>query len=745
MKLKNDFLFTIVAGILTIFFFYPILGTYLFSPNSHMYAFGGDALTIYYNVQYHVCHGSGDILRGMNYPYGELIFLTDAQGALAMILQWINNFIDICDYVIGIINFLNAFSVLIASGIIYTILRTQGVSVFISLLFSPLITLLSPQIFRLAGHFGLAYLFLIPLVYLYIIWSEEKIKVTKFDMIIFSACLFFTFNNPYMGFIGCSLLMISGLFRWAINRSEWGRLKSFVLGLMPLMIAYTYFKINDPVNDRIKIQWGYFSYPSTPKGLLAPKGTLMDDIIKKIGKGYDIDQESYNYIGLVSIIILISTAIFYLYKNFNSYYIKISKTFIPINISSVLLFLYGTGLFFLPFDQDYVEDSLGFLLMFKAVARLGWPLYFTITTMVVMVINEFYVKTHKVISLPIIILLALIWNWDINTYVKLFYKDKIHGNTFSKNDDKYILEIFKENKINPNDFQCILSLPKLMMWTDNFKSELNWSAQFYSQKISKITGLPILNAMLSRMSIGQTAEKIELLANPLIYKSIAEKLPNQKDILIVLGVDYPPLSSGEKFLLEISDTLYSEKNGFSLHRLKVKDINNNKYLNAAKLLGCPAENNTNGCIYLGFNDSKADFSYFGNGAMKYEKGQHTILETKLENPEADHHIFSVWTRFDHSKYGIGWINCQVKDSIGNIIYNETPDTRRSNDVHDSWIRTEQRIPTPKNCTIRVTFDTNRKLYIDELLIRPENKDVTLCDGDKVLLINGFRVERKYPY
>lgn len=123
--------------------------------------------------------------------------------------------------------------------------------------------------------------------------------------------------------------------------------------------------------------------------------------------------------------------------------------------------------------------------MFKAVARLGWPLYFTITIMVVMVINEFYIKSHKAISLPIIILLALIWNWDFNTYVKIDFKDKINGNTFSQNDDKYILEIFKENKINPNDFQCILSLPKLMTWTDNFISELNWSAQFYSQKYQK--------------------------------------------------------------------------------------------------------------------------------------------------------------------------------------------------------------------------------------------------------------------
>lgn len=91
-----------------------------------MYTFGGDALTICYDIKYHVCHGSGTMFKGMNYPHGELIFLTDAQGALTMILQWINNLVNICDYVVGIINFLNAFSVLIASAMMYYIFRILG-------------------------------------------------------------------------------------------------------------------------------------------------------------------------------------------------------------------------------------------------------------------------------------------------------------------------------------------------------------------------------------------------------------------------------------------------------------------------------------------------------------------------------------------------------------------------------------------------------------------------------------------
>lgn len=740
MEFRNNFLYTTITVVLTFFLFYPILSVYIFSPNSHMYAFGGDALAIYYDIQYHVCHGSGTHFNGMNYPDGELIFLTDAQGALAMILQWVNKFVPICDYVIGIINFLNAISVLVASGIIYTILRSQGISNILSIIFSPLIIILSPQIFRLGGHFGLAYVFLIPMVYLYIIKSTEKLKVNSVDVLVFLILLFFTFNNPYLGFTGCALLMLSGALRWLYERSDLGKLKSFFVGIVPLMITFIYFKLSDPIDDRIKIQWGYFSFPSTPKGLIGAKGTLMSDILKSTGTEYNIDVESNNYIGMVSIIIIVLTLLFFIYKNFHSYQFSISKRFASICISSLILYLYSSGLFFLPFSHDFIEDKLGFLLMFKAIARIGWPIYFTIAILVVNVMDEFYSKTHKTISLPIIIILALIWNWDINTYVKPYFKDKINANFLGKEQEQKMVEIFQKQNINTNDFQCILSLPKIMTWTDNFISEVNWSAQYNSQNISRITKLPMLNAMLSRMSISQTAERIELLANPLVKKSIIDILPNKRDILIVLGTGYPELTSGEKFLLQISDTLYYKENEFSLHRLKVDDINNNEYIKAAQMLRCPIENDTHAGIYMGFNESKTEFSYFGKGAKKYEKGQHTILETKIENPESDHHIFSMWTRFDHLKYGIGWINCQVKDSTGNVIYNETPDTRRSNDVHDSWIRTEQRIPTPKNCTIKVIFDTNRILFVDELLIRPEHKDVIHCDDDKIM-VNGYRLEK----
>ena len=101
----------------------------------------------------------------------------------------------------------------------------------------------------------------------------------------------------------------------------------------------------------------------------------------------------------------------------------------------------------------------------------------------------------------------------------------------------------------------------------------------------------------------------------------------------------------------------------------------------------------------------------------------------------------VWTHVDSEKYGIGWVKCKIKDQNGSIVSEYYPDTRKSNDVHDQWIRTEIRIPVKKDYTIEISMETNRTIYIDELLLRPEKMIHVIDVGKKDLLINGYKVRR----
>lgn len=739
---SHDWKWLFLNLVLCFLMVFSINGVYFISPNAHMHAIGGDALTIYYDVAYHVCYGDGDILTGMNYPDGELIFLTDAQGALAILLQWINSYlVNISSYSVGIVNWLSAISILLGAVFVHLVLREFKVNAVNATIFSPLITIMSPQIFRVSGHFGLAYLFIIPFFFLWVLRRSKKPEFHNIDILVFLLLLGLTFNNPYTGFISCSILIFSGAFIWVKNRFNSKSLYISGMGLLGLLLPFIYFKIFDPVDDRIKIQWGFFDYKASILGYLSPNGTLTSDIVKLLRfQIKEIQFEAMMYIGIVSLLLLIAMFILFFIKSSKISY-RVPTEFQPLLFATIMLFLYASGAFFLPFDQDMMEDKFSVLLMFKAVGRLGWPLYFSLTILSVLFLDHIIKKLPLWAAIVSTVLPFLIWNWEVNTYIKPKFKDHIYDNCFDRKHSDQVISLLKEKNIEPDSFQAILSLPKMMSWNDNFICDVNWSAQFHSMKISLATGLPIVNAMLSRMSVGQVSERIELLANPIIYKSLPEKFPNQKDLLIVLGFDHQPLTVGENFLLEISDTLFHEPNGYTLLRLPISKINNNKYYKTTKLLIGDTLHQNVPYFYNGFESDSATDVYYGNGAKLYNKGDRQIFFDTIKSPISDKYTFSVWTKIDHQKYGLGWFKCEVKRQNGDVIYKEVPDTRRSNDVQDDWIRTELTFPVETNCTVEISYFTTRDMIIDELLIRPETSTIIMQDYErKEMLYNGFKIK-----
>ena len=708
-----------------------------------MYAFGGDALAIYYDLSYHVCHGKGHWFTGMNYPHGELIYLTDAQGALAMILQWINqNVIDICDYTIGIIHSFNVLSVLAAVLTTYFLLRRIGCIHVVSSFFSPLVILLSPQIFRLAGHFGLAYPVVIPLAILWFLRKTDLQRWEKRDILFSLTMLFFSFNNPYVSAAASSLLLIAFILDIIYHKRLKTNLLFLLISVSIVLIPYIYFKINDPVLDRIKLQWGYFSFNTEFQGIVAPVNSFLHKLIYAFnGHLRVINDESNLNIGIIA---LFSLIIFLVSKLFHNRFLKnlvILRSFQLIIWSTFLLFIYTSGLLFSIFKQDFIEENLGFLLMFKALARLSWSLYFSLTILSVVIINHIIKDKSTSFKALVLSWTIFIWVAEIYSYFGPRFSDTAHANFLSSNKKT---ELLNELKSVPfTDFQAILCIPKLVAWSDNLLSEHHFITQFMSQRISHATGLPLVSAMLSRISTGQALESIELLANPLVNKSLPSKLPNKKDILLVVRTDFEGLSSGEKSLISVADTLLIKEN-YMLMRLPLIKIDQseserNRLLDIYKL---QLKEDIQSIYYNGFNDgTKEAYSYFGDSSKKLDKGSHLLLKQTISNPVDSHYIFSVWTRVDSEKYGIGWLKCIVRDKSGKTISEHYPDSRKSNDVHDQWIRTEVRIPIKNDYDLEVSFETNRTVYIDEFIVRPENLIHLTGEAGRDLLINGYRVRR----
>ena len=741
-KMTNKDLFWLFVSVLFGFVIsYLLMRPYIVNPNGSMYAIGGDAWTIYYNFSYHICHGIGSHLEAMAYPTGEYIYLTDAEGAFATLFQWISHhIIDLCPYSVGLIHGLNISFLVLAFMVMYFLLRALGVSNILSAFFGPLVILLSPQMLRFGGHFGLAYPFLIPLTMLWIIRKTKVGVFEKRDVLFGLTLLFFTFNNPYLGFSAAAIGIASSLFWFISNRKNYKTaLLLFAIPALAIAIVFLNFKFNDPYSDRINLQWGFFYFNSELKGYLYPQGSLLGNLIKGLfEKPPSVEFEAMQNIGLASVLLWL---FWFIYKVKN-----LKKPTLPLIFkiflgASILIFLYSSAIIFSPFPRDWVENVLGFLLMFKASARLSWSLYFVLSIGGVLILNYWYnAIQNKIGKFFLVGIFFSLWIIELKSYIFPRFDHPAYENQFSISKNSEIQSILDQYHIDKSQYQAILALPKMMLTSDKFMSQLHWNTQYFSMRYSLVSGIPMISEILSRTPVSVSIRGIGLLSNPLIKKPFVNELDPKRNILIVLGKDHS-LGDGEKYLLQQSDTIYDEKN-YMLLSLKPQDINDTLSINYAKSQYLNHPIDSRNYIYNGFDNEGSDIVRYGNGARIFDKGKHIVLDTILPFSDTLELEFSCWTHIDNKKYSIGDWTLIVLDEQNKEKASYFISTRDSADIQGNWIRSNHRFHFKKGDRIRAIFNGKQSFIIDDLLLRPVDNEVIISDdSNDSFLYNGYLIEK----
>jgi hypothetical protein len=729
-----------------------IFKSYLFHPNQHLYAFGGDPLVIYYDLIYHARFDHGAMLGGMNYPYGEFIFLTDAQGAIGSILQWVNrHFFDTGNYIPGIVHSLNIFFLPVCSLMVFYILVNYNVRKWLALVFAVLITFLSPAMLRFGNHFGLAYPFVIPLTMLWFLRKYNIGKIEVRDFLVLGILIFFTLNNPYIGFGASAFLIGSGLLLFLhCLKHHMPLLKGGIvcgIGLLAALIPFLIMHFNDPMEDRLQQQWGFSHYNATPQGLLFPPLSILENILTHLKVTIRAGEfESYMNIGLVSFLSILGIITLLIKAKFRMSKLTGWKIFSIENLvllgGASMMFLLAANRSIIPISKEWMENHLGPLLMFKASARLGWSFYFAITISVVLFLDQVLKKLKSPVIVVAIALVCMItWASEIKSYVASRYTDCYHAAFLGKQSEDEILNIVRDHHINIPDYQAMLVLPKMMAWNDDFISDIQWASQFFSMRLSAATGLPMISAMLSRMSISQCAESIQLMSNPVVHRDLIPKLPNQKDLLLLVGGENLPLTVGEQYLIDISKPLYRSKD-FSLYKLTLDSLQHNSNIREAQNLYRQHPLMPKDVIHLSFDNLNTSVSFYGPGSRYIDKGQTIIVDQVLTAEKDTQYVFSAWSKVDYHQAGVAEWHLIIQDSLGQVITEKITETRKSNDIQDLWIRSEITFFAPKGSRIQATAISRKGIYIDEILIYPIHAtSIVDLPTSSQFLFNGYKVDK----
>lgn len=753
MKIKayitKERLAYLVLSLLTLAGLYFIFGRTLWQPNEYMYAFGGDPYLIYYNIAYHVEYGQGYYMENMAYPLKENPFMSGGEGSWALLLLGLKKLgLDLSNYVIGFVHVTKYLCIWLASLFMFKALVLLDVRIWTAAIFSVLLVFLDPIMLRMFSHYGLAYPMVIPMVLWWLAYRYKKPGFGWIEMGMAGMLIFFTLNNPYVGFSAAAFGLLVSSFLWLLVKDSAVR-KSMLWVLLSTLFSvacvFIILKTTDPFSDRVEEQWGIFNYFASPAGFIAPEGSLTNYIINKVGiHGLANEFERKQYLGIVCLLVLTFALITYLVSIFRKVGTRpqLGKFFQACLIAALCLFVFTANKKLFPINEDWVEEHLGPLLMFKAVSRLAWSVYFVLTSLAVYLLDKWASDMKRSQSWIIFSVAALIWFTDISTYIKPNFNNIYNDNFWSQEQKANFDKDMAASGVDFTRYQAIMSVPKLELWSDKFISEINWATQFHTFRVSIFTGLPLVNSMLSRAPAGLTSSAIQMFSDPVVEKQRPKSFPDARPILLVLGSGYPALYRGEAALIAKAKKVYEDP-VFSLYELPLSALDNTEAIAEANAFRMN-ETSRPPLFHFGFeNDTSTTETHFFRPPGRLVKKGHQLIWRGAIPVEREGNIkISVWTQITPKKYGMGDWMAQTLDDKGSLVNLVAVTTRTTYEIQDDWARTDLVINYAAGQTLEVYISANQEFVIDDLLIDYDEENSVVDDGQSTdFLFNNFKVAR----
>ena len=715
---------------------------FLFSPNQHTPAFGGDGLTIHYNLQYHATWGTGSHLTSQYYPHGETIYMTDAQGVLAYTLAKLRNtFPKIHESAVGISNALIYWSTPLAALILFFCLIRFKVRYPLAIVFGVLIALLAPQIHRqTCGHYALGYAFLLPLTLLYL--QQEKLKVSY---LLYSIGLVFILvilglNNPYLLAIATSFILgacIIGALLKVLGRSISGPLLLcwLLVSLLSLGLTNGILASLDNVPDRVEVPAGFFENVASVKGVFFPDESLLGKPLTTIFKLSPNSFESRSYIGIVPLL----SFLFILFSIRTNWTRKLlSNNLLMILGSGILVLFFAFGF---PFNiiREWSLDHLGKILQFRAPGRFSWVFYYSAAITGAVIIDRgfgYYKIKYKGAGWLLIGLAISIWGLDVHQYLTWRTKGKIHHNTFAPDQLASYKTLTKDLGLSSENYHGLYLLPTEHGWTDKVMHHGQWRSNYEGYRLSMASGLPLLNGKMSRMSVDHTLASMQLVSHPFIKRTLLDTLTSDKELIFLQAQEFKLDSHLEELLAQLK-VLHQGKN-YILYSSTIEKLKRH-YTDIREKVLQEATNTDSLYFHLSTEENKTT-AYAGSGCSYVPKGNHEICTFReLDQFRNDSIDISFWNKVDKTRPGGPRWAVSIY-SGNNILSERTLWALDVLDTHQGWLRISFDLKLPETADrLVISSKHHSDSYVDEILIRRKAENVYYSYGNE-LFCNNILIE-----
>lgn len=515
----------------------------------------GDSIKNYYTFVYHIKNDPGFLnFAGMNFPFGEHVVYTDSHPGLTLILQYLP---FTHEYLIGIMHFLIFFSYLIAPSVTNRIFMRLGLDKISGFFISIGLTLLAPQFFRLyAGHFSMAYAFIIPLSALLILnFFRARTNRSVFNIFIYNLIIFFI--HPYLAFGLCTFtLLCLVMFELPGYKSQLIKKGTaiFFAALFPMLVFKLFLLITDHHLQRPTLPYGLQTSVCTFGSLLVPTCGPFEKLMTFVFHTKPGEFEGYCYMGIafITITIVFMLLLPFLYKR-----LHFNRQASILLLASLILLVFSFGVHLKLADIN--SETLN---QFRALGRFSWFFYYMlpifIFTCLYQSLRSFFSEQKFYLFFGGLTFLFCAFNVIeggalFRLYESTYFQDR---NFFS---EKYLNPEEKQiiAKLKADKPQAILPLPTFNIGSEIYDRVVGYYLPYSlipSFIYSHHTGLPIASAMLSRNPIVETEDVIQLL-NTYKKQRTAVDLLNDRPFFVIKTK--APLLPDEERILQRTNVFHT--------------------------------------------------------------------------------------------------------------------------------------------------------------------------------------------
>lgn len=736
-------------------------------PNEYLLGGGADGWKNYFTPAWYVEYDSGWWFTGMNYPYGEHVLFTDNQPLISWLMKAVHVLIvPLTGYTTGILNVLVFLGLLICIWLMFHIGRHYGLPLWLSIPGAILITLMSPQIHRFAGHYALAYAPVIPAIWYLALLYLERGRAWGRWLSLLLLMVVFSWIHAYYLLIGALFLLAYGLMYGLMQRPKLGKrawrpaLGLAAAAMLPILLFQVVLWLTDPIADRPPNPFGFLAYAADWRSVFLPvQGPLYEAWHRFAHQWKPSPVEGFAYVGGVATLFALGTLVRWIRYAARGQAHRILRPALPgswpaVFWASLLLLLFAMCLPFRWLPYDWLE-ALGPLRQFRSLGRFAWLFYYPFTLYVVyqlyLIWRLLRQRGLKPIGTWMLAAAALFWGWEMAIHVQLHSRAtrNFKGDNIFVNQEPDFRAWLAEAGRTPEEFQALLPIPAFQTGSEKFVPR--WVTEPTTARAFKLAynlGLPLACGSMSRTSISQSTRLVQLLASPLIQKTILDDYPDDRPLLMLAQAE-TALSWEEQQLVKRGKLLV-EKGNFSLLELPLSALETDPDTVVARFAARkPALFPAGDGWWL--SDSAAFFAFEGydsQGLTAFGEETEDLQGKEWEivlydGPLSDslRWIASAWVRIDETQSGFPSFRYREFDADGNKIHEETHGIMFGVNTYRDWLRYDYEFtPRPEAARVRLCiFD--RKPEVESALIRPARTTVYRegLPGHR-LMLNNYYVE-----